>query len=185
MTGEIRTIGIIGAGLVGAAWAAFFAAKGLAVNVYDISADASRDGMDTAIRYLAFMLKHDMLSSSQHAAAVKAIRMFDTLGDTVTDVDFVQESVSERYDVKRDVFRQIEAHAPTDCIIASSSSALLMTEIQKGMAHPQRSLIAHPFNPAHLIPLVELVAGEKTNPHVVEQTRAFLEQPGKVPIGEN
>ncbi len=98
------------------------------------------------------------------------------------DVEFVHESVFENYDVKKEVFAQMDGFAHPATIIASSSSGLLMTEIQKVMKYPQRSLIAHPFNPPHLIPLVELVSGRQTAPEVITTMSNFYQGFGKIPV---
>ncbi len=84
-------------------------------------------------------------------------------------VDYVQESVSESYEVKKQVFARMDSICPENVILASSSSGLLMSEIQKATKRPQRCIIAHPFNPPHLMPLVELVPGKETSKEVLER----------------
>jgi len=124
----------------------------------------------------------EMLSSAGAKDAKARIRQSDNLEETLAGADLVQESVKEDYDTKTDLFREIEALIRPGAVIASSSSGLLMTRMQSVLKHPERSLIAHPFNPPHLVPLVELVPGDKTDPDVVESARGFFEGLGKVPV---
>ena len=105
-----------------------------------------------------------------------------SIDDLVNDAELVQESVVERYDVKKEVFGKLEEFASSGCIFVSSSSGLLVSEMQKGMKHPERLLIAHPFNPPHLIPLVELVPGKKTSPDLVRAMSEFYQKFGKTPV---
>ena len=96
--------------------------------------------------------------------------------------DWLHENAPERVEVKRDLIREIELHAGTDVVICSSSGGLMPSDIQEGMADPGRLVVAHPFNPSHLVPLVEVVAGRHTRPDVVERTVALMVGIGKRPI---
>jgi 3-hydroxypropionate dehydrogenase (NADP+) len=104
------------------------------------------------------------------------------LAKAVEEADFVLESVYEDYDTKRKVFREMDAHAPEEAILATGSSRLLVTEIQKATGKPERCVGAHGFNPPHLVPLVEIVPGEATSPETVEGTRTLMEGLGKIPV---
>lgn len=185
MTMHVEKVGIVGAGLIGAGWAAFYASKGLAVRMYDVDSSVCRAGHDRALGLLRFLKDHRMLSREQHAQAADSMTFCDRLEDAVDGAQLVQESVAERYDVKKEVFGQVDRLTGPAVVLASSSSGLLISELQKKMAHPQRSLIAHPFNPPHLIPLVELVPGEQTDPAVVSEVSAFFERLGKAPVTLN
>jgi len=182
MADEASHIGIVGTGLIGAGWVAFYAAKGFGVALYDASASARRAGYDKALAHLTFLRDQGALAPEDHDKAVAGIRVSDDLPEAVQGAQLIQESVIERYDVKKEVFRQIDQAAPPEAIIASSSSGLLISELQKEIDHPERSLIAHPFNPPHLIPLVELVPGERTGEQTLSRTKAFFEGLGKVPV---
>lgn len=182
MTTEIRQIGLVGAGLVGAAWAAFYAGQGLRVRLYDSDPAAAESGHAKAIDYLEFLRDHELLSPDQFDNAGPRIQVADDLAHALEGAQLVHESVSERYDVKKAVFKEIDASASPEAIIASSTSGLLISEIQKGLVHPERALIAHPFNPVHLVPLVELVPGELTRSGLAEEVKAFYESIGKIPI---
>jgi len=175
-------IGIIGSGLIGAGWAAFYASKGFEVRLFDSDESARQAGHERALEYLAFLRDHGLLDAEGYHRAVARVTVTDSLPKAVEDSRLIQESVTERYDVKKDVFRQIDLAAPPDAIVASSSSGLLISELQTVMTYPARSLIAHPFNPPHLIPLVELVSGRQTDPQVLARAKTLYESLGKVPV---
>jgi 3-hydroxyacyl-CoA dehydrogenase len=175
-------IGIVGTGLIGAGWAAFYASKGFAVSLFDADASARRAGRERTLANLTFLRDHGLLDAEGHGRAVAGVAVTADLSEAVEGARLVQESVSERYEVKKDVFRQIDRAAGADTILASSSSGLLISELQTVMERPQRSLIAHPFNPPHLIPLVELVPGKQTAATVLAETKAWFETLGKVPV---
>jgi carnitine 3-dehydrogenase len=175
-------VGIAGTGLIGAGWAAFYASKGLAVSLYDTDASARQAGLERTRAGLAFLRDHGLLAPELHDLAVAQISVTDDLCEAVHGAKLVQESVTERYDVKQDLFRRIDRAAAPETIVASSSSGLLISELQSVMEHPGRSLIAHPFNPPHLIPLVELVPGQRTDASVLAETKAWFESLGKVPV---
>jgi carnitine 3-dehydrogenase len=182
MSKEIKSIGLVGAGLVGSAWAAFYAGKGFAVKLYDIDKAFAEKGYRKALEYLKFLLANGLITQGACEKACSTLEIAESVYETVKQADFVHESASERYEVKKVLFAKIDRHTPEDVIIASSSSALLMTEIQKAMKHPQRGIIAHPFNPAHLIPLVELVGGRQTSEETVTRMYDFFAACGKVPV---
>ena len=175
-------VGIVGTGLIGAGWAAFYASKGLAVSLFDAEASARQAGRERTLTYLAFLREHGLLAPEDHDRAVAGVGVTDDLSEAVEGARLVQESVTERYDVKKNVFRQIDRAAEPEAILASSSSGLLISELQTVMERPGRSLIAHPFNPPHLIPLVELVPGKQTAPKVLAEAKALFESLGKVPV---
>ena len=182
MDKKIEHIGVVGVGLVGSGWAAFYAGKGLDVKLYDADRSICRKGRDRAIGYLEFLRDRKVISAVAHDRAAESMAITDNLSDAVRDADLVQESVIERYDVKKEVFKDVDRLTRSETILASSSSGLLITELQKVMQHPQRSLIAHPFNPPHLIPLVELVPGRQTDKKTVNAVKRFYENLGKAPV---
>ena len=175
-------VGIVGTGLIGAGWAAFYASKGFAVSLFDAEASARQAGRERTLTYLAFLREHGLLDPADHDRAVAGVEVTDDLSAAVEGARLVQESVTERYDVKMDVLRQIDRAAEPEAIVASSSSGLLISELQTVMERPGRSLIAHPFNPPHLIPLVELVPGKQTDPKVLAEAKTLFEALGKVPV---
>lgn len=178
----MQEIGILGAGLIGASWASFFAAQGLNVRIYDVNEEVKQQALGVAENNLQRLVKLELLSEEAKAVGLQNLQLVDSMQELLTDVEYVQESVIEDYEIKADVYRQFEQSAPETAILASSSSGLLMTRMQSVMQHPGRALIAHPFNPPHLIPLVELVPGEQTAPETVERVRDFFQQLGKYPV---
>lgn len=178
----MQEIGILGAGLIGASWASFFAAQGLIVRIYDANEEVKQQALGVAENNLQRLVKLELLSEEAKAVGLQNLQLVDSMQELLTDVEYVQESVIEDYEIKADVYRQFEQSAPETAILASSSSGLLMTRMQSVMQHPGRALIAHPFNPPHLIPLVELVPGEQTAPETVERVRDFFQQLGKYPV---
>lgn len=179
---RIKNIGIVGAGLIGASWAAFYVSKGFTVKLYDLDESASLEGCKKATSYLKFLEDNGMLLDGNLEEAIVRMSVVNRLAECVSSVDLVQESATERYEIKKEIFRQLDSQTRDGTIIASSSSGLSVSEIQKVMLHPQRALIAHPFNPPHLIPLVELVSGNQTDGQIIQYMKAFFEGIGKVPV---
>jgi 3-hydroxyacyl-CoA dehydrogenase len=162
---NVKRVAVVGTGVIGASWVAYFLAHGLDVNATDPSPGAE-DRLRAAV--------------AQHWPTLE--RFHDSLEDAVSVADFVQENGPERMDFKIDLFRRMDAAAPPDTILASSSSGLAISGVQSGCAHPQRVVLGHPFNPPHLIPLVEVIGGEQTSAEAIERTMAFYAAIGKRPI---
>jgi 3-hydroxyacyl-CoA dehydrogenase len=175
-TKPIRRIAIIGTGVIGASWTALFLAKGLEVVATDIAptAEASlRKFVETAWPAL------NRLGLSP-GASQSNLKFTAALAQAVADADLVQENGPERIDFKQKLYGQLDELLPPDVIIASSSSGLKMSEIQSGAAsHPERCVIAHPFNPPHLIPLVEIVGGAKTSEETIRRAAEFYTSIGQ------
>jgi len=181
-TKPIRRIAIIGTGVIGASWASLFLAKGLQVVATDIAPNAEaslRKFVETAWP----ALKRLGLSPG---ASQSNLTFTADLAQAVAGVDLVQENGPYRIDFKQKLYGQLDEPLPPDVIIASSSSGLTMSEIQKGAAaHPERCVIAHPFNPPHLIPLVEIVGGAKTSEETIRRAMEFYKSIGKRPVRVN
>jgi 3-hydroxyacyl-CoA dehydrogenase len=172
----IRRIAIIGTGVIGASWTSLYLAKGLQVVATDIAPNA-----EAALRKFVEAawpaLKRLGLSPGASQANLKFTA---ALEQAVGGVDLVQENGPERIDFKRKLYGQLDELLAPDVIIASSSSGLTMSEIQSGAAsHPERCVIAHPFNPPHLIPLVEIVGGEKTSEATILRAAEFYTSIGQ------
>src|ERR1700744_4528144 len=172
----IRRIAIIGTGVIGASWTALSLAKGLQVVATDIAPNA-----EAALRKFVEnawpALKRLGLSAGASQSNVK----FTTdIAQALAGADLVQENGPERIDFKQKLYGQLDGLLAPDVIIASSSSGLTMSEIQKGAAsHPERCVIAHPFNPPHLIPLVEIVGGAKTSEETIRRATEFYTSIGQ------
>lgn len=170
---KIQRIAVVGAGVIGASWTAFYLSKGFDVAVTD-PAPGARERLDAA---LANFL-------GERAGTLASRVAFEpTLDAALEGADFVQENGPERLDFKRELYRRIDARLPAHVLVASSSSGLKMSDIQTACdAHPQRCLVAHPFNPPHLIPLVELVGGAATSADAIARAKRFYDSLGKVTI---
>jgi 3-hydroxyacyl-CoA dehydrogenase len=172
----IRRIAIVGTGVIGASWTALYLAKGLEVVATDPAPGAEqrlRDFIDKAWPAL------ERLGLSAGASRSK-LSFNGDLAEALKGVDLVQENGPERIDFKQKLYGQMDALLPAEVIIASSSSGLPMSEIQKGATtHPERCVIGHPFNPPHLIPLVEIVGGKLTSEETIQRADAFYTSIGK------
>src|SRR6266853_2148063 len=175
-TKPIRRIAIIGTGVIGASWASLFLAKGLDVVATDIAPDAV-----TALRRFvkAAWPALERLGLAP-GASQSHLTFTPDIPAAVKSADFVQENGPERIDFKKKLYRQLDELLPADVIIASSSSGLTMSEIQSDCPlHPERCVIGHPFNPPHLVPLVEIVGGAKTSEATIERAAEFYTGLGK------
>ena len=176
----IRRIAIIGTGVIGASWSALFLAKGLEVVATDIAPNAEaalRKFVETAWP----ALKRLGLSPG---ASPSNLKFTADLAEALTGVDLVQENGPERIEFKQKLYGQLDELLAPEVIIASSSSGLTMSEIQKGAAsHPERCVIAHPFNPPHLIPLTEIVGGAKTSETTIQRAAASVKTMGAGRLG--
>ena len=169
-------IGIVGTGVIGASWAAHFLAHG-----HDVTATDPAPGAEERLR--ADVAAHWPVLQPVEGAAPERLTFTSDPASAVADADFVQENGPEREDVKHALYAVLDEAARPDVVLASSSSGMLPTVIARGAArHPERVLVGHPFNPPHLIPLVEVVPGERTGEDVVERALAFYAAAGKKPI---
>ena len=168
-TNEIRTIGIIGTGVIGAGWAARCLAHGLDVVAWDPGADAEaklRAKLENAWPALT-------RKGLAHGANPARLRFAGTIEAVAQAADFIQESAPEEEALKRRLMAQIDAAARPDVLIASSSSGLLPTRFQADCARPGRVLVGHPFNPVYLLPLVEVLGGEATKAENLDSATEF------------
>jgi 3-hydroxyacyl-CoA dehydrogenase len=182
MRNNIKTVACVGAGLIGQGWATLFAANGYDVIMQDLSEDRLENATVQVNLNLKFLENNGRLQKGQAAVACERIRTILNLADAVKQADYIQESVPDNYPAKKGVFKEMDAAAASDTILASSSSGLMMTEIQKGVTRPQRCVLTHPFLPVHLLPLVEIVGGEQTAPQTVDITVALMKTLGKIPV---
>lgn len=176
--GDIKRITCIGGGPIGGGWSAHFLARGYEVSTYLHDA-SEEEGLHRLINTAWESLYR--LGVTEDAAPAHPHVCTD-LTDAVAGADFIQESAPEDLELKQQLYRELGALVPGDVIIASSTSGLTMTEIQKRCSTPQRTVVAHPFNPPYLLPLVEVVGGEKTSPETVSTAEAFYRVAGKSPL---
>ena len=179
---RIKTVGILGAGTIGSSWATFFATKGMKVRVHDVDRTVEEKGVIKAHANLDALVEYGLVGKEQLVTLKGNIVSSGSMSALVDGADYIQESAAENYEVKAKVFSEMDRLAAPETILASSSSGLLMSVIQESAKRPERCIIAHPFNPPHLVPLVELVPGKKTAPAIVERIKIFFEGLGKIPV---
>ncbi len=171
---------VVGCGVIGAGWAARLALSGVTVRVADPAPGAEvllREVVDNAIETWSSLGLADGAPSPHDRLTVTA-----SIDAAVDGAHFIQESVPERLELKRSVLAAIEAAAPADALIASSTSGIRPTELQRMMAGPERLVVGHPFNPVYLLPLVEVVGGAATAPSAIERAMAVYRALGMRPL---
>jgi carnitine 3-dehydrogenase len=176
---QIRNVAVVGTGLIGASWAAQYLASGLDVIATDPAPNAEatlRKSVDEAWALLTGI-------GLAPGASRDRLSFTADMKEALSKADFVQESVPERLMLKAKVFTEMDQIAPPETILASSASGITMDMVQPGCKrHPERCVLGHPFNPPHVIPLVEVAGGPKTSEAVIERTMAFYASIGKKPI---
>ena len=172
---EIKNVAIVGTGVIGASWAALYLARGLNV----VATDPGPNAEANLRRYIDAAWKDLTALGISPNGSRDHLRFTLDMKEAVAGADLVQENGPERKDFKIKLFADMDAAAPKDSIIASSSSGLTMSVMQSACKYPERCVIGHPFNPPHMVPLVEVVAGEKTSPETVERAISFYTSIGK------
>ncbi|MCP4238474.1 MAG: carnitine 3-dehydrogenase, partial [Aestuariibacter sp.] len=154
----IKQAAVVGGGVIGAGWVSRLIENGIDVAIYDPATDA--------MEKVEAVLKNSRYAYSKLLSAPRGregnISFKDSIEAAMPGAELIIESVPERLDIKQSVYAEIEKHADTQAIIASSTSGIMPSDLQANMRHPERLLVAHPFNPVYLLPLVELVGGKST-----------------------
>ena len=171
-------IAIIGTGVIGASWATCFLARGRDVVAWDPAAGAEGQLRAQVSRQWASATALGLAPG----ASQQRLQFVGDLNGALQEAVFVQENGPERLDLKRSLFAALDAALPPEVVLASSSSGIPASEFQTSCRHPERVLIGHPFNPPHLIPLVEVVGGKLTSPEAVQSAMQFYTAMGKRPI---
>lgn len=179
---DIKTVAVIGGGTIGTGWVTLFAMKGYNVNLYSRKAETRERSVQLFKSNVGFMANKNVIGKKTAEDSLTRVCLFEEMKPAVEQADFVIESVADDPALKKALFRELDTLSREEVILASSSSGLLMTEIQKVTERPERCIIAHPWNPPHLIPLVEVVPGENTAPETTELTYNFMLSLGKVPV---
>jgi 3-hydroxyacyl-CoA dehydrogenase len=174
----VETVAVIGAGTIGASWASYFLAQGCAVLVWDPAAGFAERTAAFVARVWPVL---EQLGLAPGAAPGRVVYC-DTMADALAGATFVQESGPENAALKTELIAGIDKHLPAEIVISSSSTALPTSEFQGGAAHPERVVLGHPFNPPHLMPLVEVGGGKQTETWAVDRAMAFYEATGKTPV---
>jgi L-gulonate 3-dehydrogenase len=175
-------VAVVGAGLIGRAWAISFARAGHEVALTDAESGAVDQALAFIDAALVELARHDLLNGAAPAAVRRRIGAADSLAAALDGAAHVQENTPERLDLKRAVFAELDRLAPRDCVIASSTSALLPSRFSEGLAGRWRCLVAHPINPPYLVPAVEIMPAPWTDAAVVERIVHFMTAAGHAPF---
>jgi carnitine 3-dehydrogenase len=171
-------VGLLGGGVIGAGWAARYALNGLDVRLYDPSPRAA-EGVEAVLANARRAYSRLTLAPLPAEGTVTIVASIDA---AVSGASLVQESAPERLELKQELLAAADRSMPDAALLCSSTSGLLPTELQRGLAHPDRFVVAHPFNPVYLLPLVELCAGEQTAPEATERAQAWFRALGMQPL---
>jgi len=175
-----KTIAVIGAGLIGRAWAMVFARAGWAVRLTDTNADQLSRARAFIAASLDEQRQHELVADA--GAALARIEYAADLESAVAGADWVQENLPEKVDVKREVFEELDRRARPDAVLASSTSAIPASRFTESLAGRARCLVAHPVNPPHLVPIVELCGAPWTSPETMARAERVFASVGQVPI---
>ncbi|MGH1477861.1 MAG: 3-hydroxyacyl-CoA dehydrogenase NAD-binding domain-containing protein [Geminicoccales bacterium] len=178
---DLNHTAVLGAGVIGASWTALFLAAGRSVAVFDVAGDAEK----TVRAYVKKAWPTLTELAMTDRGNPDALTFYPTPSQAIERAAFVQENVPEQLPVKHALYAEIEEALDSDAVIASSASGLTLSEMQAGFRDPSRLILGHPFNPPHLIPLVEVMGNDRTADGVVEAAERFYEDVGKVTIRVN
>jgi len=174
-------VACIGSGLVGQGWAALFAVNGYDVVLHDITEEKLVEAKERTVHHINTLVDAGLAQGVDEAVA--RLSSTTSLEEALDGADFVIESVFKSLDVKCPLYAEMDAMAPADVVFASSTSGYMMSDIARDMKHyPERAIVAHPWNPVHLVPLVELSPGEKTSQGTVDLAYRVMEDIGRVPV---
>mgnify|MGYP004649619043 FL=1 len=179
---EIKKVSCVGSGVIGYSWALYFALKKLNTTVYDIKQESLDLAKERIHESLKSLIKNEVITQKESEEIEARITYTTSMEEAVKDVKFIVESGPENYEIKRSIVSEIEMYTSDETIITSSTSGLLITEIARDAKHPERFIGAHPYNPPHLIPLVEITKGDKTSEEIVETAKEFFTMIGKEPV---
>jgi carnitine 3-dehydrogenase len=175
---EIKNVALVGTGVIGASWAAYYLSRGFNVIATDPAPNAEINLRNYVAEALKTLGKHEPPQDDSE----NRLSFTPKMAQALSDADFVQENAPERPDFKAKLFADMDDATPPDSILASSSSGITMDVIQSQCKRPERCVIGHPFNPPHIIPLVEIVGGARTSPHTIEKAMEFYTSIEKKPI---
>jgi 3-hydroxyacyl-CoA dehydrogenase len=179
---QIKKIAIVGSGLIGRSWALLLARSGYPVTMYDINKEAFIKVRQFLIDALNTLSSKCLLSPENFQSISDLVVVTDDLAQALYGADYIIEAVTENIEIKQSLYAKMEEIAGSNAIIASSTSSFPISLITARMVNPERCLVAHPFNPPHLIPVVEVVPGPGTATDVVDITMEFLKSIGKIPV---
>lgn len=175
---QINKIAVIGTGVIGNGWIARFLAQGYDVIAFDPAEGAQQRTQKALDQAWPSLMKIGLADGADQ----NRLTFMPTIEEAVCDADLIQENVPEREDLKKSVLASIDAYTKADAIIGSSTSGIMPSTLQEGLRHPERLIVAHPFNPVYILPLVELVAGSKTDAIFMDRAKSFYASIGMKPL---
>lgn len=179
---SIKNVTCFGAGLIGCGWATNFVLSGINTIIYDVEKEKVDKAFENIKYNLKFLYDNNVIDDIKFKSCIDKLIMTTDIKKAVANADFIQENGPESYEIKQVIIENIEKYCKPTAIIASSTSGLLITEIAKFAKFPQRIIGAHPYNPPHLIPLVELTKGDKTDSYYIDKACSFYKQIHKEPV---
>lgn len=179
---NIKNVACVGAGVIGYSWALYFSLKKLNVTVYDVTDEALTLAKTRVHESLISLLKNNVVTEEEISVIESRISYTTNMEEAVKEAKLIVESAPESYEIKQKLVEEMEAYTSAETIIASSTSGLLISEIARNAKNPERFIGAHPYNPPHLIPLVEITKGEKTSEEVIKVAKEFYLSIDKEPV---
>lgn len=178
----IERVAVVGTGFIGLGWSIVFARAGLEVRAFDADTVQLERFGERLKEAIALLQRVNWVAEAEIVRVVDRIQCLTDLEDALAGVQYVQESVPEDLERKQAVFEELDRRLPSDVVIGSSTSGLPMTRIAQRARHPERCVVVHPTNPPHIVPLVEIVPGERTAPDTTDFVRDLMEAVGQSPI---
>ncbi len=173
-------VAVIGAGLIGRSWGIVFARGGFDVALYDAGAGVADAARELVAEGLSELAAQGLVGDA--AAAARRVRTAYSVADALSGAELVQENLPENLELKREMFAELDRLAAPDVILASSTSTIVASLFTEDLAGRQRCLVAHPVNPPHLVPVVELAGAPWTSPEIVARAKTIYESVEQVPI---
>lgn len=179
---QVHHVGIIGGGAMGCGIALEFALAGRTVTLFNTRPETSQRAHERIERDLTLLLESGLVTAAQASAALSRIRRTTVLAEAISGQDYLSENVPEDLTLKQQVFQEMDRLAPPDVLLTSNTAGLSVTALALRCAHPERVLSVHYYLPAHLIPLVDVIPGERTAPESLQAARRLMESLGKEPV---
>lgn len=179
---ESKNVVVYGTGLIGSSWATIFALRGKNVCMYDINEESLKLAYERLESNLSFLAEENVIKHSEIEQIKSKVTSTLNAQEALKDAEFIQENGPENCEIKQTIIANIENFAPVDVVIATSTSGLLVSNIAAKAKHPERIVGAHPYNPPHLIPLVELCKGEKTEDKYLQEAYNFYKEANREPV---
>jgi 3-hydroxybutyryl-CoA dehydrogenase len=179
---QIKRVAVIGGGIMGHGFATVFAQNGYPVYLNDLSADILKNAAASIRANLGTLIEAGLVKKSAKEKILSRVILTADLAEAAGNADFVLEAITEKMDLKKELFQKLDRFAPSHAILASNTSALSITEIAAVTRRPEKTIIVHGINPPHIIPIVEIVRGEKTSDETADLAYRLMKKIGKVPI---